>query len=255
MIASVRFTRSATLVAGVISLLVTVPAGAQRSAARAGVATPAPAPRSGVRAGVAVPPRAPISRIFPGTTGGVLNSRSFVDPLVTGPTRFSNRFPNRVNSRFKNRNRFNNRFNQPFVGSSFIVPFDGFDGCYYGCVTDANGRPLTQNYEDMQSPPPSVTYEGVGYTPDLTGSPYAVTAEGMMVVDFANGERRAFPSCAQQGDLRDPQGRPRTIFYHQTDYWMILRPGQRGRVQGEQPAANAKACYAIDSMGNVVLRR
>jgi hypothetical protein len=252
MIASVRFTRSAALVAGVISLLVTVPAGAQRSAARAGVAVPAP--RSGVRAGVAAPPRSPISRIFPGTTGGVLNSRSFVDPLVTGPTRFNNRFNNRIDNR-----RFNNRrFRRNFLGSQFVVPFDGFgyyDGyCGASCVTDANGRPLTQNYEDMQSPPPSVTYEGVGYTPDLTGSPYAISDEGMMVVEFPNGERRAFPSCAQQGDLRDPQGRPRTIFYHQTDYWMILRPGQRGRVQGEQPASNAKACYAIDATGNVVLR-
>jgi len=193
----------------------------------------------------------------PGTTGGVLNSRSFVDPLMNG------RIDNRFNHRFNNRNRFNNRFNnrrfnQGFIGSSFVVPFGGFgyyDNYCGGCVYDANGRPLTQDFEEMQSPPPSVTYNGVGYTPDLSGSPYAISDEGLMVVDFTNGERRAFPSCAQQKDLRDPQGRPRTIFYHQTDYWMILRPGQRGRVQGDQPAANAKACYAIDAVGNVVLRQ
>lgn len=248
MITSVRFTRSATFVAGVISLLVAIPAGAQRSAARAGVA--APAPRSVGRIGVAAPPQ---SRIVPGTTGGVLNSRSFVDPTMNG--RISNRFNNRFNNRFHNR--FNNRrINPGFIGSSFVVPYGGYyDGYCSGCVYDANGRPLSQDYEEMQSPPPSATYNGVGYTPDFSGSPYAISDEGLMVVDFANGERHAFPSCAQQRDLRDPQGRPRTIFYHQTDYWMILRPGQRGRVKGDQPAANAKACYAIDAVGNVVLRQ
>jgi hypothetical protein len=94
---------------------------------------------------------------------------------------------------------------------------------------------------------------GYSYTPDLSGSPYAVTDEGMMVVDFGSGQRRAFPSCAAQADLRDPDGRPRTVFYQPTDYWMVLRAGQRGRVQGT-PAANASACYAIDSVGRVVLR-
>ncbi len=95
--------------------------------------------------------------------------------------------------------------------------------------------------------------EGYGYTPDLSGAPYAVSDEGMMVVDFPSGERRAFPSCAQTTDQRDPQGRPRTIFYRSPDYWMVLRPGQRGRVHGEPPA-ETKACYAIDSVGRVVLR-
>jgi len=75
----------------------------------------------------------------------------------------------------------------------------------------------------------------------------------MMVVDFSSGERRAFPSCAQSADQRDPQGRPRTIFYRSPDYWMVLRPGQQGRVRGE-PAAGKAACYAIDSVGRVVLR-
>ena len=81
---------------------------------------------------------------------------------------------------------------------------------------------------------------GYGYTPDLSGSPYVVSDEGMMVVDFPSGERRAFPSCAESADQRDPQGRPRTIFYRSPDYWMILRPGQRGRVHGEPPAGHGR---------------
>jgi len=124
----------------------------------------------------------------------------------------------------------------------------GYYGSYgYGGVTDANGRPLYSGWESTPST------GGYGYTPDLSGAPYAVSDEGMMVVDFRNGERRAFPSCAESQDQRDPQGRPRTIFYRSPDYWMVLRPGQRGRVHGEPPAGSA-ACYAIDSVGRVVLR-
>ncbi|MDB4881748.1 MAG: hypothetical protein JWL95_514 [Gemmatimonadetes bacterium] len=117
----------------------------------------------------------------------------------------------------------------------------------YGGVYDANGRPLTAGVE------PSMSGGAYAYTPDLSGSPYTVTNEGMMVVDFDSGERRAFPSCANQEATRDPNGRPRTIFYQPTDYWMVLRPGQRGRVQGT-PAGGVAACYAIDSLGRVVLR-
>jgi len=128
----------------------------------------------------------------------------------------------------------------------------GGGGAYYptrvfGGVTDANGRPLTSGYENAPSA------GGYGYTPDLSGAPYNVSDEGMMVVDFPSGERRAFPSCAEAADGRDSQGRPRTIFYRSPDYWMVLRPGQRGRVHGEPPT-QAKACYAIDSAGSVVLR-
>jgi hypothetical protein len=117
----------------------------------------------------------------------------------------------------------------------------------FGGVTDANGRPLTPSYETVPSS------GGYGYTPDLSGALYTVSDEGMMVADFPSGERRAFPSCAESADQRDPQGRPRTVFYHSPDYWMVLRPGQRGRVHGEPPAGS-KACYAIDSVGRVVLR-
>ena len=125
-------------------------------------------------------------------------------------------------------------------------------GAYYptrafGGVTDANGRPLYTGDETVSS---TSTY---GYTPDRSGAPYSVSDEGLMVVDFPSGTRRAFPSCAESADARDPQGRPRTIFYRSPDYWMVLRPGQRGRVHGEPPAQTA-ACYAIDSVGRVVLR-
>jgi len=128
-------------------------------------------------------------------------------------------------------------------------------GAYYpahvfGGVTDANGRSLATAYEIAASE----GAPGPGYTPDLTGTPYMVSDEGMMVVDFASGTRRAFPSCAEASDARDPQGRPRTIFYRSPDYWMVLRPGQRGRVHGDEPPPQAKACYAIDSTGRVVFR-
>jgi len=152
-------------------------------------------------------------------------------------------------------------FNRSRDGSSvFYVPAGygygygygpGFyDSHYVGSVSDANGRPLWSTYENLQSTPSA---GGYGYTPDLSGSPYVVSDEGMMVVDFSSGERRAFPSCAQTADQRDPQGRPRTIFYRSPDYWMVLRPGQQGRVRGE-PAPGKAACYAIDTVGRVVLR-
>jgi hypothetical protein len=241
MITSLRFACSAALAIGVLSLSTAVPAGAQRHPPRMGVAAPPPQtslPRIGFPS-TTIP-----TTTIPTTTNGVVDFRRPIDP----------RF--RQNDGFANR-----RFHQQFRGSSVVyVPYpvggyyDGYYGSYgAGQVYDANGRPLAATFESMssESMPPSVSY---GYTPDLSGSPYSITEEGMMAVDFANGERRAFPACAAQGDLRDPQGRPRTIFYHETDYWMILKPGQRGRVQGE-PAANAKACYAIDSAGRVVLRQ
>jgi hypothetical protein len=121
---------------------------------------------------------------------------------------------------------------------------------YRSFVSDANGRPLWNGYDNASTASSTVGY---AYTPDLSGSPYVVSDEGMMVVDFTTGERRAFPSCAESADQRDPQGRPRTIFYRPPDYWMILRPGQRGRVRGDPPVGKA-ACYAIDSAGLVVLR-
>ena len=228
---SIRFGRAAMLVAGIIALTASH-AGAQRRVPRMGVAAPPP------------PPQSSLPRIQ-----SAAGRNGVVDP----------RFP-AGDPRFRTNDRFNRRGFQHQRGSSIVyVPyavggFGYYDGYYSsyapGQVYDANGRPLYTPYENQ--PAPAAAVYG-GYTPDLTGAPYTVSDEGMMVVDFPNGERRAFPSCAAQGDLRDPQGRPRTIFYQQSDYWMVLRPGQTGRVHGE-PAVNAKACYAIDSTGRVVLR-
>jgi hypothetical protein len=247
---SLRLGRTATLAAGVISMLVADPAGAQQRSGRMGVAAPPP-PRSSI-------PRIPASPPIATVPNGVVDSRIGVDSRRLVNPRFRN---NGLNQRFSNR-RFQRRFNNvPIVVGGFGC-CDGFYGGYPS-VYDANGVPLSASFGpgNEEPAPPSATYNGYsaasagGYTPDLRGSPYVITDEGLMAVDFDSGERRAFPSCAAQGDLRDPRGRPRTIFYHQTDYWMILRPGQRGRVQGDQPPAKAKACYAIDSMGNVVLRQ
>jgi hypothetical protein len=150
-------------------------------------------------------------------------------------------------TRFDQRNhrRARNRLNN--AASVIYVPDYGYGYGYYPSVYDANGRPLTESHE---APPPS---GGYGYTPDLSGNPYVVSDEGSMVVDFASGDRRAFRSCVETADQRDPQGRPRTIFYRSPDAWMIQRPGQRGRVRGEPPAGKA-ACYAVDSVGRMILR-
>jgi len=243
---SLRTARSATLAASVISMLAAAPAGAQRGA-RAGVAA-APPPTSTI-------PRIPASPPIATVPTGVVDSRIGINNRRL------------VNPRIRNNGLGNQRFQRRFRGNQIVyVPIGGYGCCdgYYGgypSVYDVNGVPLSASFGPgtEEPPPPSVTYNGygagAGYTPNLTGSPYVITDEGLMAVEFTNGERRAFPSCAAQGDLRDPRGRPRTIFYHQTDYWMILKPGQQGRVQGDPPAANVKACYAIDSMGNVVLRQ
>jgi hypothetical protein len=129
--------------------------------------------------------------------------------------------------------------------SGFFFPGYGFG--YYPSVYNTNGVPLSESYQD---PPPT---GGYGYTPDLSGSPYVVSEDGQMLVEFASGDRRAFRSCAETADQRDPQGRPRTIFYRSPDAWMIQRPGQRGRVRGEPPTGRA-ACYAVDAVGRMVLR-
>lgn len=140
-----------------------------------------------------------------------------------------------------------------------VYPTNGYYGPGYYAprsytgVTDANGRPLNESLQPVPNDGNGYAPDGSGYTPDRSGSPYTVTDESMMVVEFQSGERRAFPSCARQEDAHDPEGRPRTIFYQPQDYWMVLRPGQRGRVIGT-PATGVQACYAVDQVGRVVLR-
>ena len=142
---SVRFTRSATFVAGVISLLVAIPAGAQRRPARTGVA--APAPRSVGRIGVAAPPQ---SRIVPGTTGGVLNSRRFVDPTMN--RRISNRFNNRFNSRFQQPLQ-QRRIDPGFIGSSSSCRMTAtMTATTARCGLRRQWSPaVARDYEEMQS--------------------------------------------------------------------------------------------------------
>ena len=115
----------------------------------------------------------------------------------------------------------------------------------YGGATDVNGRPMSIGFDagPSRSAVPS-------YTPDLSGSPYVVIENGAMLVDLPSGERRAFPACAVQAATRDPDGRPRTIFYQPSEYGLVLREGSSGRVQGSPASA---ACYGLDSFGRVTL--
>jgi hypothetical protein len=115
-------------------------------------------------------------------------------------------------------------------------------------VTDANGRPLTSGFDDA---PESQLGYGLG-TPDLTGAPYIVGDGGVMRADFGNGDTRTIPACATVAAVRDPDGRPRTIFYSTPADGLVLRAGQQGRVLGAPPAG-AAVCYTIDSLGRVVL--
>ena len=119
---------------------------------------------------------------------------------------------------------------------------------YGGGVYDTNGRPLGEAYEAQAS---QYGY-GVG-TPDLSGTPYVVGDGGVMIVDFGDGLRRSFASCAALSANATPDGRARTIFYHPPADGIILRAGQIGRVRGTAPAG-ADACYAVDEYGRTELR-
>lgn len=119
-------------------------------------------------------------------------------------------------------------------------------GSYAGGVTDVNGRPLAVGFETAP-----VAGPGPSYTPDFSGAPYVVGQDGLMYVALPGGER-SFPACAKQA-VTDPAGRPRTVFYSPSEYGLVLREGQAGRVQGlAEPGPNA--CYALDSFGRVALR-
>lgn len=224
---SIRVTHAALVVASVVTLLGTAsPADAQRRAPRIGVAGQA-RPEPPLRQD----PHYPDANVW------------------SDPRRQHDQWSG--NGHTPTRSHGTTIIYTPVPGS-YGYGYGYSQGGYYptrpfGAVYDVNGRPLSTSYEQAASG------GGVVYTPDLSGSPYAVTDEGMMVVDFPDGDRRAFPSCAWQTDSRDPQGRPRTVFYQSSDYWMVLRPGQRGRVQGAPPA-DTKACYAVDTVGRMVLR-
>ena len=243
--------------------------GAVGAAALFGAASSAAAQRPLPRVGVAVQPRPPRPVGRAGEYPGPADGNAQNDPRVSRDARVwtGQRESYDPRSRYGPSVDYGSQRRGGNTGGSRViyvpVPVQGGygysygsaypQGAYYypqpsyGGVYDVNGRPLSSTLEPES---PATAYAS---TPDLSGSPYSVTDEGMMVVDFPDAARRAFPSCAAQQDSRDPNGRPRTVFYQPTDYWMVLRPGQRGRVQGSPPAG-AKACYAIDSVGRVVLR-
>ena len=247
-----RSIRATLIAAGAVALIATPEARAQQPLPRI-VSTPQPrAPRPVGRAADAPPHQVPDPR-FPQSANDPRFPQSANDP------RFDPRYRQPGNPSWDGRRQ---RRVPPSGGSTVIIvpsgdygfgygygqsAYNSQGGYGYGGVYDVNGRPLSAQLQ------PSAQMDGFDYTPDMSGSPYAITNEGMMVVDFADRARRAFPSCASQSSIKDPQGRPRTIFYQPTDYWMVLKPGQRGRVQGT-PANEEAACYAIDSVGRVVLR-
>lgn len=118
----------------------------------------------------------------------------------------------------------------------------------YGGVNDVNGRPLASYFES-----PSRTSPGAPLgDPDLRGSPYVVTDGGSMLVDFGNGDRRRVAACAVVAGEQTPDGEPRTVFYTPPADGVILRTGAHGRVLGA-PGAGARACYAVDQYGRMVL--
>ncbi len=117
-------------------------------------------------------------------------------------------------------------------------------------VNDSNGRPLGEAYE-MQSSAESSSFPA--YTPDLSGTPYVVIESGAMVVDFGDGVRGTFDSCAVSAAKATPDSQPRTIFYRPPADGIVFRAGHSGRVRGAPPGGT-KACYAADAYGRTELR-
>ncbi|MDB4879067.1 MAG: hypothetical protein JWL60_513 [Gemmatimonadetes bacterium] len=223
MITLARAVRCAAL-AGIIALAAAPAADAQRSQPRPGVGAPDPVPTA---------PTVP----YPGANV-TFDPRAYTLPRTGTSHRRAPAQPG-----------------TPPVVYVIPVPVGGYGdyGSYgygyppprAGGVYDTNGRPMSSiGFEagPAASAAPS-------YTPDLSGSPYLVVEGGAMLVDLASGERRSVPPCAVQ----DPDGRPRTVFFQGGSAGVVLRQGQRGRVQGS-PAAGARACYAVDSWGRVVLQ-
>jgi hypothetical protein len=217
---SIRATRSALMLVASAVALVAVASGAA-------------AQRTHPRSGVLVDPRpVPPTVPYPGTS-------VTIEPRRTTHRWLMPRYP--VGSNTGN----------PVIlypaGYAYPVGAYGYPVSNYGGAYDVNGRPLSIGFDAGPS-----AGAVPSYTPDLSGSPYVVIEGGAMMADMPNGERRTFPSCSAQVASRDPDGRPRTVFYAGDVEGVVLREGQRGRVQGT-PAAGARACYTIDSVGRVAL--
>jgi hypothetical protein len=207
------------------------------AAALAGVA-PANAQRSTPRSGVLVDPdaRRPVA---PGP-----HTPGTYDPRLAGH-RQPSRFPIAPNA------------GNPVVvyvipGYGYPAPVYGYPAGGYGSSVgtidgayDTNGRPLSGG---VTTGPSSDAVPS--YTPDFSGLPFVAIEGGVMMVDLPNGERRTFPSCAANSASVDPSGRPRTVFYSGAGDGIVLRQGQRGRVQvGAVPGA----CYTVDALGRLTL--
>jgi hypothetical protein len=206
------------VVVAVLAVVGTAPAAAAQAHPRIGYAASPPPP----------PPQ--ITTPYPGATV-TIDPRLYLRPPARQPLR--------------QRQRASRVVYVPVPAGYSYYPSGGYGG---GGVTDANGRPL---YTGMDAPEPA----GYGYgpgTPDLTGAPYLAVDGGAMVVDFGNGDVRTFPPCAGAATALTPDGQPRTIFYRPGSEGVILRAGQRGRVQGA-PGAGARACYTTDPYGRMAL--
>jgi hypothetical protein len=213
-------TRTALAFASTALLLLPALATAQRSHPRSGyVRDPEPVPQTipypgaSVRFEVVPPRHAPMPRYAAGE-----NSRS---PVVI--------------------------YAVSLYGGGYPMGAYGAPGIGAGGVYDVNGRSLSVGGE--RGPGSDAV---PSYTPDLSGQPYVVIEQGVMLAEMPNGERRSFHACAEATVGRDPAGRPRTVFFGGADEGIVLREGQRGRVHG-QPASGQAACYTLDSLGRVTL--
>lgn len=217
----------------VVSSALVVIAG---SLALAGAATPAVAQRPRVGRAGQPTPQPTVTTPYPGAT-------IFVPPTWYVEQRYSPQF----------RRHHRAPFVVPPVVYYYPVPsgYPYYQGSGYGggVVYDANGRPLSSGFDD----PAPTQYDYPAGTPDLSGSPYLVLEGGTMLVEFGNGDRRMIPSCAASTSARDPNGRPRTIFYEPAGSGLVLRAGARGRVRGA-PTAGGRVCYGADAYGRVELR-
>ena len=138
----------------------------------------------------------------------------------------------------------------------YVVPYPVTGDYGSPGVTDSFGQPFSSFYSGGAGVGAGPAVDAApSYTPDFTGLPYLVVEDGAMLVDLPTGERRSIPPCATRSPTRDPAGRPRTVFYTGETDGVVLRAGQRGRVQGAAPAARERSCYTTDSRGRLALSR
>jgi hypothetical protein len=168
---------------------------------------------------------------------------------VTDRRFYGQRFPGSVRGR---RNGAGRGGGFPIDGYGYAYGYDGVAGYDVYDPYDMYGRPLRSGYDPAAPQAAPQSDFPMGTTPDLSGSPYVVIDGGTMVVNFGNGDRRAVPSCGSVEKASTPEGQPRTIFYRPPAYSLVLRAGQRGQVLG-RPAAGARVCYTLDSLGRIAL--